>query len=280
MAATIPPTTPAPTRTAPAPDRPQVSLPRVLAAEWDKLTSLRSTAWLALATVAAAAGTAWALGAFARPDAGSSGAPLAVAGSVLAQLGFLVLGAGVGAGEFRTGTARVTFAAVPRRLPVLAAQALVTTAAALAVAVLALGAALAATAGQRADAALVLDLADGETLRVLAGFVLYLTGVALVGLGLGALVRRPDGALVGGVVLLVVLDHVLATNPGRVADTARALLPGAGARLLQDDARLAALDATALGPHLGTWGGGLVLAAWAAALLAAAAYRLRRHDVV
>ncbi|MFH6691353.1 hypothetical protein QVL82_21310, partial [Cellulosimicrobium funkei] len=145
---------------------------------------------------------------------------------------------------------------------------------------LALGAALAATAGQRADAALVLDLADRETLRVLAGFVLYLTGVALVGLGLGALVRRPDGALVGGVVLLVVLDHVLATNPGRVADTARALLPGAGARLLQDDARLAALDATTLGPHLGTWGAGLVLAAWAAALLAAAAYRLRRHDVV
>ncbi|KAJ8139752.1 hypothetical protein OY671_007048, partial [Metschnikowia pulcherrima] len=92
-----------------------VTSPRVLAAEWDKSTSSRSTAWLALATVAAAAGTAWASGAFARPDAGSSGAPLAVAGSVLAQLGFLVLGAGVGAGEFRTGTARVTFAAVPRR---------------------------------------------------------------------------------------------------------------------------------------------------------------------
>ncbi|MBN0039695.1 hypothetical protein JN535_05840 [Cellulosimicrobium cellulans] len=260
-------------------DRRQVTLPRVLAAEWDKPTSLRSTGWLALATVVAAAGTAWALGPFARPDAGASGAPAAVAGYVLAQLGFLVLGATTGAGEFRTGTARVTFAAVPRRTPVLAAQALVTTALAVSTAVVALGAALAATAGQRTDAGLVLDVADPETVRLLAGFVLYQTGVALVGLGLGVLLRRPDAALVSGVLLLVVLDHLLATNPGRFADTARTLLPGAGARLLQDDDRLAALDATTLGPHLDPWVAGLVLAAWAAALLVAAGIRLRRHDV-
>ncbi len=255
-----------------------MSLPRVLAAEWDKLTSLRSTAWLALATVAAAAGTAWALGAFARPDAGSSGrrspsqgpCSPSSASSCSARASAPASSDRHRARDVRCG---------PRRLPVLAAQALVTTAAALAVAVLALGAALAATAGQRADAALVLDLADGETLRVLAGFVLYLTGVALVGLGLGALVRRPDGALVGGSCC-----SSCSTTCSRRTGTRRghgARPPaGCGARLLQDDARLAALDATALGPHLGTWGGGLVLAAWAAALLAAAAYRLRRHDVV
>ncbi|WP_454729388.1 hypothetical protein [Cellulosimicrobium protaetiae] len=262
-----------------AADRPQVTLRRVVAAEWDKLTSLPSTAWLALATVAAAASTAWALGLFARPDAGASGAPTALAGYVLAQLGFLVLGATTGAGEFRTGTARVTFVAVPRRIPVLVAQAVVTAAVALLTAVVALVAALAATAGQRAALGLVLDVTDPETVRLLAGFVLYQTGVALVGLGLGALLRRPDAALVAGVVLLVVLDHLLATNPGRVADTARALLPGVGARLLQGDERLAVLDATTLGPHVGPWAAGLVLAAWAAALLVAAGIRLRRHDV-
>ncbi|MBM7820154.1 ABC-2 type transport system permease protein [Cellulosimicrobium cellulans] len=256
--------------------RPQVTLRRVLAAEWDKLTSLRATGWLALATVAAAAASAWALGLFVRPDDGASGAPVAVAGYVLAQLGFLVLGATTGAGEFRTGTARVTFVAVPRRIPVLLAQVLVTTAAAALTAAVALGAALAAP---RAATGLVLDVADPETARLLGGFVLYQTGVALVGLGLGALLRRPDAALVTGVVLVVVLDHLLATNPGRVADTARALLPGVGTRLLQGDERLAALDATTLGPHLGPWAAGLVLAAWAAVLLVAAGYRLRRRDV-
>ncbi|MFE6235055.1 hypothetical protein [Cellulosimicrobium sp. NPDC057862] len=262
-----------------ATDRPQATLPRVVAAEWDKLTSLPATGWLALATVAASAASAWALGLFARPDDGASGAPVAVAGYVLAQLGFLVLGATTGAGEFRTGTARVTFVAVPRRIPVLVAQLVVTTAVALLTAVVALVASLAATAGQRAALGLVLDVADPETVRLLAGFVLYQTGVALVGLGLGALLRRPDAALVAGVVLVVVLDHLLATNPGRVADTARALLPGGGARLLQGDERLAALDATTLGPHVGPWAAGLVLAAWAVVLLVAAGIRLHRRDV-
>ena len=260
-------------------DRSPVTLRRVLAAEWDKLTSLRATGWLALATVAAAAASAWALGLFARPDGGAPGASVAVAGYVLAQLGFLVLGATTGAGEFRTGAARVTFVAVPRRIPVLVAQVLVTTAVAALTAAVALGAALAATAGQRAATGLVLDAADPETARLLGGFVLYQTGVALVGLGLGALLRRPDAALVAGVVLVVVLDHLLATNPGRVADTTRALLPGAGARLLQGDERLAALDATTLGLHVGPWAGALVLAAWAVVLLVAAGIRLRRHDV-
>ena len=79
--------------------------------------------------------------------------------------------------------------------------------------------------------------------------------------------------------LLVVGDHVLAMNPGRVTDTMRALLPSSGSRLVQDDAALAALDAATLGPRLGTWGGAAVVGAWVLVVLAAAAYRLVRHDV-
>src|SRR5690606_41260873 len=102
---------------------------------------------------------------------------------------------------------------------------------------------------------------------------------ARVGLGVGARGVGPAAALAPGVLAVVVLDPLLATTPGRVADTARALLPGAGARVLLDDGRLDALAAGSLGPHPGPWSGYLVLAAWAAALLAAAAYRLRRGDV-
>ncbi|MEN5074847.1 hypothetical protein [Isoptericola cucumis] len=251
----------------------------MVAAEWTKLAGLRSTWWVVVGTVGTTAALAWVLGLFARSGDGRTAASLVVAGHLLAQLGPLTLGALVGAGEHSAGTATTTYTAVPRRLPVLVAQGVVTTVVTLAAAVAAVAASALVTAGTRATAGTALDLADGETVRVLAGFVLDLTGVALLGLGLGALLRRPAAALVSATLLLVVVDHLLATNPGQAADTARALLPGAGTRLLLDDAGLAALDAASLGPHLGAWGGGLVLGAWVAGVLAVAAYRLRRGDV-
>ncbi|MFS0700742.1 hypothetical protein AB6N24_12295 [Cellulomonas sp. 179-A 4D5 NHS] len=251
----------------------------MLAAEWTKRTSVRSALWLPLGTVVAALTLAYALGLFVRAGDARSGASVVVAGHVLAQLGVLVLGVLVGTEEHTTGTATTTFAAVPRRLPVLGAQVLVTGSVALVTAVLALAGSALVTHGQRAATGLTLDLADGGTARVLAGYVVVLTGVALLGLGLGSLLRRSAAALVSGLLLLVVADQMLLANPGRVTDTLRALLPGAGSRVLLDDAGVAALDAASHGPHLGPWGGGLVLAAWAVALLAAAAYRLRRHDV-
>ncbi|WNB86169.1 hypothetical protein [Cellulomonas sp. ATA003] len=262
----------APARTGPTPAR-------VLRAEWTKLTSVGSNAWLALGTVLVTAGVAYGLGLFVRPDDGRSGSWVVTSGLLVAQLGSLVLGAGVGTSEHTTGTARTTFAAVPRRLPVLAAQVGVTAAAALVTALAALGASVLATTPARAGDAPGLDLSVPGTSRALVGFVVACVAVALLGLGLGAVLRRPADALVAGVVLAVVGDHLLAANPGRVTDTIRALLPSSGARLAQDDAALAALDAATRGPQLGAWGGGVVLGAWVLVVLAAAAYRLRRHDV-
>ena len=100
------------------------------------------------------------------------------------------------------------------------------------------------------------------TSRALLGFVLAGVAFALLGLGLGALLRRPADAIVAGVVLAVVGGHLLATSPGRVTDTIAALLPSSGSRLTQDDAAIAALDAATLGPQLGVWGGGAVALAW------------------
>ncbi|WP_159792014.1 hypothetical protein [Puerhibacterium puerhi] len=257
----------------------RVSFAGVLAAEWTKLVGLRSTLWVALGTALAAASLAYGLSLFAGRGDGPTGVSLVVAGSVLAQTGALALGALVGAGEHSSGAATATFTAVPRRLPVLAAQAVVTGAGAGVTAAAALAASALATTDARTRAGLVLELADPETARMLAGFVLHLVGVALLGLGLGALLRRPGAVIVAGVILLVVVDQLLATNPGQVTDTLRAALPGAGARLLLDDAALAALDAASRGPRLGAWGGGLVLAGWAVGALAAGAGRLCRGDV-
>lgn len=241
-----------------------VTFPRVLAAEWSKLTSVTSTLWVAVGTVVSALVLAFALGLFVRSGDAVTGASVVVSGSLFAQLGMLVLGVLVGAGEFSTGTSLTTFAAVPRRLPVLAAQTLVTVAVALPTAVVALVGSILVTAFARDAADLTLEFTDSGAVRVLAGYVLYLTGVAVVGVGLGALVRRPAGGLVAGTVVFVVLDQLLATNPGRITDALRAALPAGGARLFADD---------------GSWGAGLVLGAWAVALLVVAAYRLRRFDV-
>ncbi|WP_299038943.1 hypothetical protein [uncultured Pseudokineococcus sp.] len=251
----------------------------MLRAEWTKLVSVRSNAWLALGTVAATAVTASGLGLFVRPEDGRSGSWVVTSGFVVAQVGFLVLGALVGTSEHTTGTARTTFAAVPRRLLVLAGQVGVTAAAALVTALVALGASYLATSPARAGDAPALDPSVPGASRALLGFVVASVAVALLGLGLGALLRRPADTIVGGLVLLVVGDQLLAANPGRLTDTVRALLPSSGARLLQDDAALAALDAATLGPRLGVWGGGAVVGAWVLVVLGAAAYRLRRHDL-
>ncbi|ADG75728.1 integral membrane protein [Cellulomonas flavigena DSM 20109] len=262
-----------------APARPGATLGRVLAAELTKLTSVPANGWLVLGTVAATAAAAYGLGIFVRPDDGRSGSWVVVSGFVLAQLGFVVLGALVGTAEHTTGTVRTTFAAVPRRLPVLAAQVVVTAAVAAVTAAAALGASWLATVPARAADAPDLDLAVPGAARTLVAFVAVGVAVALLGLGLGSLLRRPTDAIVTGVMLMFFLDAVLRANPGRFTDTVGALLPSAGRRLLEDDAAVAAMDAVTRGPELGVWGGGTVLGAWVAVLLGAAAYRLARHDV-
>lgn len=260
-------------------DRRAVTLPRVLASEWTKTAGLASTLWVAVTTVLVAVAVPLGLTMVARPGDGTTAAGLVVSGVVLAQLGTLVLGVLLGTSDHATSTAATTYTAVPRRLPVLVAQVLLTTSLALVTAVVALGAAVLVTGPGRDAAGLSLDLAADGAARAFGGYVLYLTAVALLGLGLGALVRRPAGALVTGVAVLVVLDQVLAANPGRVTDTVRVLLPGVGTRLVETDARLALTESASLGPHLGAWGAGLVLAAWVVGLLVASAVRLRRGDV-
>lgn len=264
----------------PTVDRQVVTLPRVLASEWTKTAGLASTSWVPAATVLVAAAVSLGLAMFARPGDGTTAVGLVVSGVVLAQLGTLVLGVLVATADHATATAATTYTAVPRRLPVLLAQVVLTAGLALLTSVVALGTAVLVTAPRRATAGLDLDLAaqDG-TARALAGAVLYLTAVGLLGLALGVLLRRPAGALVTGVVLLVVADRVLAANPGQVADTVRTVLPAVGTRLVETDARLAVTEAASLGPHLGAWGAGVVLAAWVVGLLVASAVRLCRGDV-
>ncbi|WP_369053254.1 hypothetical protein [Kineococcus terrestris] len=258
-----------------------VTAPRVLAAEWTKAAGVTSTAWTVAGTVGAAGSLAFVLGSFAGPGSAVSGTSLATSGYPLAQLGALVLGVLIGSADSATGTCLTTYAAVPRRLPVLGAQVVVTGALAALTGLAAFAVSVAATAGTAGTgraAGAPWALSDPQDLRAAAGYVLFLTGAAVCGVLLGALLRRPLAALTTAVALFVLADQVLAANPGRVTGTVRALLPGGGTRLFADDAQLAALAAGG-GPDLGARGGGLVLGAWCLGLLLLAGHRLVRRDV-
>jgi ABC-2 type transport system permease protein len=196
--------TPASTTTRPTdPSGQRVTQARVIHSEWTKLRSLPSTAWSLLATVALiiGVGALYSLLRVTRPPttpaAVASFDPTAVSltGVQLAELAVGVLGVLVIAGEYATGTIRTSLAAVPRRLPLLWAEAVVVAGATL---LLCLPAALAAfligqsiLSGQQLNIALN---APGVA-RAVAGSALYLSAIGLLGLALGALVRNTAGAV-------------------------------------------------------------------------------------
>lgn len=264
-----------------------VTFGRVVTAEWTKLTSLRSPWWTGAVTVAVGGVITYLSAKASSGDPGFVPADSLTTGLLLAQLGPLVLGVLVGAGEFRTGAFRSTFTVVPRRWPVLAAQAVVTAGFSLVLAVLTLAACVVGVLPAASSRAMTLDLAADGTPGVLAGSVLFLVGLALLGLAVGALLRRTVPALVSAIVLVLVLPVVLmlAAEPAMGAavesegltfpGTLTTLLPGTAGQLMTMPADVGAMDGA---PNLGPVGGGLVLATWVVALLALAVVRLRTRD--
>jgi ABC-2 type transport system permease protein len=162
--------------------------------------------------------------------------------SLLTRILVLVLGIRAITDEFRHGTIVSTLVAAPRRGRLLAAKA---------VAVGSAGALLAVTAwGVMVGAASVLAAMEGATLELGAGAWKSLGGTAvagvawaLVGLGLGAIVRSQIVATVGGLVWLMGLEDavrgwlgdVATYLPGQaglslaIASSDRAVVVGAGA---------------------------------------------------
>ncbi|XNQ43229.1 hypothetical protein AA0Y32_13830 [Georgenia phoenicis] len=259
------------------PARPGVTFPRVLRAELGKAVTLASTRWGVVAAVgvhAAIAGFVAYNARYAVDAAPPSLLDLLTLGLAATQLAVLVLGVLVAAAEYPSGAARTTFLAVPRRLPVLAAQAVATVLLGALTAVAALGVTLLAVLPFRAD--LALDLSDPQAPRMLGGFLLYLVAVALLGLALGTLARTPAAGLVAGVGLVFLLEQLaqLVGPPWLVA-----VLPGWAGRLVAASDAGAAAQAAEAGVTLTPWGGLGIMAAWVLALLAAAAVRLRRSGV-
>jgi ABC-2 type transport system permease protein len=182
--------------------------------EWIKLRSVRSTWWLAVAAVVAmaAAGIGVGLGYRSHTPVATAAQILdnSLGGAILAQLLLGALGVLVVTGEYGTGMIRSTFAAVPRRRTVLAAKVAVCGVAAIVVGLVAsfagyLGGQLAI----RGTAIPAASLGDPVVLRAVLLTGVYLGATALIGVGIGTIVRH-SGAAIGTLFGLMFVPMIMA----------------------------------------------------------------------
>ena len=258
---------------------------RVALSEWTKLRTVRSTRYSLLATVAMTIGFAvipalvnanrW--NSMSTIDkAGFRPLETSLIGVTIAQLAIGVLGVLVISGEYSTGMIRSTFAAVPRRLPVLWGKAgvfgLVTFALALPSTVIAFFAAQAILKGHSFNGHdIALSFSDPGVARAVIGGALYLTVAGLFGLGLGAILRSTAGGISAFAASLFVLPPLMNVLPASWSDAISPYLPSnAGTAIMQ----------TGHPAHtLAPWTGLGVFAAYTAITIAIAAILLRRRDV-
>ena len=254
----------------------RVTQVRVLRSEWIKLRSLPSTMWsmLTAVTLIVGFGVVYAMVRVARPPADPSdfdAAGVSLAGVQLAQLAIGVLGVLLVTGELATGSIRVTFAAVPNRLPVLWGKAGVF---GLATLVLCAPAVVVAfVIGQSVLAAENLDvgLGDPGVARAVFGSGLLLVMVGLFGLGLGALLRNTAGGVSALLGLLFAPQILVGFLPESVSDHVYKYVPaqaGQAVMFVRPDPE------TSLGP----WAGFAVFSVYTVIALGLAAWRLRRRD--
>jgi ABC-2 type transport system permease protein len=263
-----------------------VTFPRIVTAEWVKFRTVRSTVWTLVATVVLMVGfsvlAAWGSTVMLEDQpavVGMNTAQLLSAGYQLGQLAVAVLAVLTITGEYSTGMVRSSFAAVPRRLPILAAKALVLSLVVASVSLVTMVLSYFATMPFHEQLEAHYDLSNPETFRMTVGLPLYLVAVGLLAFGVGALLRHTAGALTAVLATLLVIDNVIMLVPLRAFELISPFMPSAaGRRVLFDNEMLAGLDAISDGMILTPWQGYGVLVAWAVVVLAVAALLMRRRD--
>ncbi len=258
---------------------------RVLRSEWIKLRTVRS--WMTMFGSAAAVLVAF--GALAAsvasgditpangrpptgggPFASTDPTALSLAGVTLAQLIVGILGVLLISNEYANGLIRNTFSAVPRRLPVLWAKAIVL---AVTLAVVMVLAALAAfVVGQAIlGSGRSTTLAADGVLRAVVGSGLYLAGIGVLGVAVGALLRNTAGAIAVIVAGLLIIPGLLrVVLPDSWSDAITPYLPS--------NAGSAFTSVTGSSTLLSPGAGAAVFVGWVVLLLVGAAVLIRRRD--
>lgn len=234
----------------------------VFHSEWIKIRTLRSQlAALAMMLVVTAL-----FSALASSDTSGDGFdPLFAVffGVTFGQIAAIAFGTTAVSSEFQGGALRLSLGAVPHRGRWFAAKAT-----AIAVPVFAVGLVTGAVTLVVGKAVLGAD-ADGlgwaEQMRGVVGCAVYLTLMALLAAGLTAVLRSGVATLSIVIPFLLIVSFVVGDASSGIAD------------LLPDRAGQVALHETWAGA-MGPWTGLGVTALWAAAVLAAGAWSVRRRD--
>jgi ABC-2 type transport system permease protein len=250
----------------------------LVAAEWIKLRSLRSTYLVVLGAMV----IAFVIGLLVcnadagqwnhvRPGQPSPVDPMAdsFVGFSVAQLLFAATGLLTITGEYSSGLIRTTFAAVPARRAVLAAKVAVVCAVTFAVGLLTALASFLAGQAILSRSHLGISLSHPGAERAVIAAAFYLVAVALLGIGLGALIRNAAGALAAVVVLLFLAPSFLHGTSRWVIDIANVLPANAIRRMVSLHPWPTAPPATECV---------IVIVAYPVVALAAAAYLIHRRD--
>ncbi|MFD3561703.1 ABC transporter permease [Streptomyces sp. NPDC058686] len=284
---TAPTSTTAPTN-AVAVDEPPARFLDLVAAEWIKVRSLRSTPWVivlvALVVTGMAAARALAdYNNFPSYDALTQREhPFSLSDSFPAE-GYLTLmlaavavGSIAAVSEYGSGLIRTTTVAVPARGAVVLAKAVVQvvlwTVVGLLAALCSFFTAQAILSGR--DAAI--PLGDADSLRALVASALLAPVCALVGLGLGVLIRHSATTVVAGSFVLLLLPVFFSSRKPLSATFANAMVRNAWQRLATiygEPAEASAYNGATVG---GSW---TVYVLWPLVALALALFVVRRRDV-
>ncbi len=255
----------------------------VLAAEWRKLRTARATAYIVgvivvftvlLLAIAWYFVVTW----DSLPREGRAHAAL---GSLPELMGWItslimaVFGALAITTEYSSGMIRTTFLAVPGRTRVLAAKAAVVAAIAFVLSETCVALTLVGSAAIIGDRPITGQASlDGSGLVLVLALGLSSTTFALIGLGLGAMMRSALAAVVTLMLVWYVVPLVAMHLPMPWSDLLGSVLPGALAGELAGTGNANSVFAAGLAP----WAALLAMAVEAFAPLAAAAVLIRRRD--
>jgi len=263
----------------------RLTFANILHSEWIKLTSLRSTVWSLALIVVLGIGLSLMITVLnSTIDVMAESSPSIVLttttiGIAFGQLIAAVLGVLVISGEYSTGMIRSTLAAVPSRLAVLAAKAVVLFVLVTTAGLLTMFGSWAATYPVLENQGNAVGLGDEGFAVALVGAALYLGLTAVFALGLGTLLRSAAGgiaAALGVVLILNTVVPVIGFAVEWVSDISPYLFSNAGVAMAQ----LPSADGNSLetvGLLEPGWGA-LVVVAWTLVSLILGAIRLQKQD--
>ncbi len=278
--------------TAPAPTAPVLATPggpaafgfaRLLRSEWTKIRSVRSTLWSLFAFVVVAIGFSVLVAAVIAHDWNAPGNhpnharlltdPTAViygAGFGLGQLAICVLGVMVITTEYTTGAIRASLLAVPRRIPMLAAKAVVWVVLDLVVSAITVFAVFFLSTSILHSHVSV-TLGEPGVLRATIGGILYLGVLGLFALAVGGLIRHTAAGILIVIGVVIVVPPLVSLIPGTIANHVHGYLPTIAGQLVAQTSQQP-------GDVLSPWQGFGVFCLWTVVLLAACGWLLIRRD--